>query len=125
MQVVFDFFVDPIIWPIYLYLGGYGLVWLIALLLSRLYIHKMEIERGVMRSWKIAFILHLLAGTALVAWLCFKAADLVKAWWYIILYMLPYTGIFLLDIFFLLFLNESSKGNRSSYRKRQRSPRSV
>ena len=125
MQTVFDFFIDPLIWPFHLYIAGYGLVWLVAFLLSRLFMPKIGIEIGVMRGWKMAFTLHFLAGTALVFWLCFKAIDLVKAWWHIIFYMLPYIAIFLLDVYFLLLSNENSKGISSSRPRRRRNPRKA
>ena len=106
MQRIFDFFVDPLIWPVYIYLAAYGFMWLLAYSLARVFMNQSGIERGTTRAWRIAVIAHMLGGTVLVIWLVFRAIPRVSEWWHILLYLIPYLCLILiLDGFLLLSLS--------------------
>lgn len=127
MQRIFDFFVDPLIWPSYIYLAGYGFVWGLAFFFARFFKEKgMPIERAANRAWKIGFVLHIIGGTILVIWLCIKAVPRVATIWYIPLYLLPYLIILVLDIIVLCFLTPPKRGateKKGRSRKKTKNPR--
>ena len=123
MQTVFDFFVDALIWPIYIYIAGYGLVWTLAFLLSRLFSHKHGIEKGAIGAWVSAIVTHLLLGMCLVIWLCFKAVDKVEAWWQVPVYIIPYMIVLFLDVYLLFLLYMSPSSTSQPVRGRSRNPK--
>lgn len=120
MQAIVDFFVDPLIVPIYYYLAGYGLVWFFAFWLARIFSDPNTIgsyDKGTARAWRIAIAAHILGGTILVVWLCFKAIPYVVAWWHIPFYLIPYLFFIVVDIFFLLSLIQGQTQKRKTTQK--------
>ena len=97
MQVIADFFVNPLVLPVYIYLAAYGIVWAVAFGLARLFMNQIGIELATTRAWRIAIVTHLLFGTGLVIWICFRAIPRVAEWWHIIFYLLFYVLIVIID----------------------------
>ncbi|MDE0483509.1 MAG: hypothetical protein OXI67_13090 [Candidatus Poribacteria bacterium] len=97
MKVIADFFVDPLVLPIYIYLAAYGIVWAIAFGLARLFMNEIGIERATTRAWRIAIVIHLLFGTGLAIWICLRAIPRVSEWWHTIFYLLFYVLIVIID----------------------------
>jgi len=104
MDTVADFFVDPLVWPAYIYAAAYGFVWFAAWGLAQLMLHKCGIERATTRAWGIALLLHLLFGIGLACWICVRAAPRVAEWWHIPLYLIFCVPIVLVDICLLVLL---------------------
>ena len=102
MQVIADFFVDPLILPVYIYLAAYGIVWAVAFGLARVFMNQIGIERATTRAWRIAIVTHLLFGTSLVIWICFRAIPRVAEWWHTIFYLLFYVLIVIVDVCMLV-----------------------
>ena len=98
MQVIGDFFVDPLVLPAYFYLAAYGIVWAVAFGLARLFMNQIGIERAATRAWRIAIVLHLLFGTGLAIWISVRAVPRVAEWWHTIFYLLLYVLIVIVDV---------------------------
>ena len=97
MQVIADFFVDPLVWPAYIYLAGYGVVWIVAFALARLFINQIGVERAATRAWCIAIIIHLLFGTGLAIWIGARAVPRVSEAWHTVFYLFFYVLIVIVD----------------------------
>ena len=107
MESVAEFFVDPLVWPAYIYFIGYGVVWVIAFVLARLFMSQKGIERAVMQAWSIALSMHILGGTFLIIWICFLAKDRVAEWFHVPLYLVLYIIIIIADVcLFVSLLNQ-------------------
>ncbi len=100
-----EFFGDPLLVPAYFYLLGYGIAWAIAFVLARLLMKQGGIERAATRAWQFAIVLHIISGTALIAWICFRAIPRVAEWWHVPLYLILYVLILILDICLLVTLS--------------------
>ena len=110
MESVAEFFVDPLVWPAYIYFIGYGVVWVIAFALARLFMSQKGMERAVMQAWSVALSMHILGGTFLIIWICFRAKDRVAEWFHIPLYLVLYIIIVIVDIcLFMSLLNQRPK----------------
>ena len=113
MQTIADFFVDPLVWPAYLYFAAYGVMWIIACLLARLFMNQVSIESAAKRAWFIAIIMHLLGGTVLIIWLWGRALPRVAEWWHIPIYLIFYLLIVIVDVYLLVSLS-TQNGKKSS-----------
>lgn len=98
MQVLGEFFVDPFVMPVYFFLAAYGIVWLIAFGLARLFMNKIGIDRASTRAWRIAFAAHILFGTGLAIWICARAIPRVSEWWHTVFYVLLYFLFIIVDV---------------------------
>ena len=98
MQVIGDFFVDPLVLPVYFYLATYGIVWIVAFGLARLFLNQISIELATTRAWRIAIVLHMLFGTGLAIWIGIRAVPRVGEWWYTIFYLFFYVLIVIVDL---------------------------
>ena len=115
MQVIADFFVDPLVWPAYIYLLAYSFVWATAFVLVRLFISQKGIEHAVMQAWSIALFIHILGGTFLIIWICFRAKDRVAEWFQIPLYLVLYIIIVIVDVCLLASLwNQNPKKEKAN-----------
>ena len=108
MQIIADFFVDPLVVPAYFYFAAYGFVWVIAFVLSRLFMRQIGIERATTRAWRIAIVLHMLFGTGLAVWICVRAIPRVAEWWHIPFYLVFYVLILVVDVCLLVSLPTQS-----------------
>ena len=104
MQVIADFFVDPLVWPAYLYFAAYGFVWIIAWGLARLFMNTRGVESAAALAWGIAIFIHILGGTALIIWLSGREHNRFAEWWYIPFYLIFYIVILIVDICLLFSL---------------------
>ena len=106
MQVIADFFVDSLVVPTYFYLAAYGIVWIIAFVLARLFMNQNQnqVERATRRAWGIAIVIHILGGTFLIIWIFSRAVHRVPEWWYIPIYLILYVLIVIVDVCFLISL---------------------
>ena len=104
MQIIAEFFVDPLVWPAYLYFAAYGFVWILAFILARLFINQTGIERAATRAWRIAIVMHMLGGTVLIVWICVRAIPRVAEWWHIPFYLILYVLIAIVDVCLLVSL---------------------
>ena len=115
MQVIAEFFIDSLVWPAYIYLLAYSFVWVIAFVLARLFISQKGMERAVMQAWSIALSMHILGGTFLIIWICFRAKDRVAEWFQIPLYLVLYIIIVIVDVCLLVsLLNQSPKKEKAA-----------
>ena len=115
MEGFAEFFVDPLVWPAYIYFIGYGVVWVIAFALARLFMSQERMERAVMQAWSIALSMHILGGTFLIIWICFRAKDRVAEWFHIPLYLVLYIIIVIADVCLLVsLLNQSPKKEKAN-----------
>ena len=104
MEVIADFFVDPLVWPAYLYFAAYGFVWIIAWALARLFMNQRGVESAAALAWGIAIIMHILGGTGLIVWLSGRAHNRFPEWWYIPFYLIFYIVIMIVDVCLLFSL---------------------
>ena len=104
MEVIADFFVDPLVWPAYLYFAAYGFVWIIAWALARLFMNQRGIESAAALAWGIAIVIHILGGTSLIVWLSSRAHNRFPEWWYIPFYLIFYIVIMIVDVYLLFSL---------------------
>ena len=106
MQIVADFFVDPLIWPVYIYLAGYGFVWMIAFGTARLLMNHNTIEKAAKIAWVSGFCIHIICGTILIFMLWRKEHHRFEEseWWYVLFYLLVYLVIIVIDICLLFSL---------------------
>jgi len=110
MQKIINFLGDPLVVPVYWFMLGYLAVWLLAFGLARAFSNAGEVGsyiRGSNKAWRFALLGHILSGTALVAWLSFKAVNMLPTWWQIPLYMIPYLFFLTLDVFLMLSFRQS------------------
>lgn len=114
MQVIAEFFIDPLVWPAYIYLLAYSFTWFTAFVLARLFISQKGMERAVMQAWSIALSMHILGGTFLIIWICFRAKDRVAEWFQIPLYLILYIIIVIVDVCLLAsLLNQRPKKEKA------------
>lgn len=104
MQGIADFFVDPLVWPAYIYFAAYSFVWLIAWGLARLIKNQNSTEQAAKGAWIIAFVMHILGGIVLIIWLSGQALNRFPDWWYIPLYLVLYIVILIVDVCLLISL---------------------
>ena len=104
MKVIADFFVDPLVWPAYLYFATYGFVWIIAWALARLFMNQRGVKSATTLAWGIAIIMHILGGTVLIIWLSSREHNRFPEWWYIPFYLIFYIVIMIVDICLLFSL---------------------
>ncbi len=125
MQVIAEFFVDPLVWPAYIYLLAYSFVWATAFVLVRLFINQKGIEHAVTQAWSIALFMHILGGAFLIIWICFRAKDRVAEWFQIPLYLVLYIIIVIVDVCLLTSLwnqvRKKEKANASPQRTASKS----
>lgn len=101
MDIIANFFVDSLVVPVYFYIAAYGVVWIIALVLSRFIFMdsaRSNVELAARRAWRTGFILHLIGGTTLIVWIIFRASPRVAEWWHVPFYLIFYILIVVVDI---------------------------
>ena len=98
MESIADFFGDPLVWPAVVYFIAYTFVWLIALALGQLCKHQVSIERAATIAWRIALIIHILGGTALIVWLWDRVDNRYDEWGYKIGYLFIYIVFMIVDV---------------------------
>ena len=110
MQSVTDFFVDPLVWPVVVYLAAYGFVWMIACGLGQFLKSRVSIERAAALAWGIAFVTHILGGTFFIIWLWDRAYNRFSDGLYTFLYVCIYIVVMIVDI--ILLFSALTKGER-------------
>ena len=115
MQIIADFFVDPLILPVYLYVAAYGFVWFFAFVFARLLMNRTGIERATTLAWGIALGAHIFGGAVLSIWICLRAIPRLAEWWYVPIYLALYVLILIVDICLLVSLStQGATGTRSN-----------
>ena len=118
MQNFFDFFVDPLIWPVYLGLAMYGFAWLGLRFFADVFARQLgsqrsAIERGTIRAGRLVIILHLLFEAIFVIGLCFYTLPRVPDWVHILWYLISYVPFLIIDVCILISLaSHSTKSQR-------------
>ena len=103
MDVIAEFFADPLVVPAYYYFLGYCVAWSIAFILVRLFMGgKGDMERAVIKAWGIALSLHMIGGLFFIVWIFIRAKNTVGEWAQIPLYLLLYFIILFLDVGLLI-----------------------
>ena len=113
MQNFFDFFLHPLILPVYIGLAMYGFAWLGLRFFAAVFAKQLEsrssaIERGTIRAGRLVIILHLFLETVFVAGLCIHALPRVSDWSHTLLYLIPYAPFLITDVFILISLSSHS-----------------
>lgn len=114
MKSIADFFGDPLVWPVVVYLVAYTFVWLIAWALGQLFKHQGSVERAAARAWRIALVLHILGGTLLIIWLWERVDNRYDEWAYQTLYLLIYGVIMIVDVFLLFAVRTKNTKKRDT-----------
>lgn len=122
MEVIAEFFIDPLVWPAYIYLLAYSFTWFTAFVLARLFISQKGMERAVTQAWGIALSMHILGGTFLIVWIIFRAKDRVAEWFEIPLYLILYIIIVLVDIGLLISLSNQRPKKEKTTASAQKPP---
>ncbi len=105
MQIIADFFVDPLILPVYAYFAAYSFVGVIAFVLARLFMNKFGIERATTLAWRIALGAHIFGGAVLSIWVWLRAIPRLAEWWYVPIYLALYVLFLIVDICLLVSLS--------------------
>ncbi len=107
MKIIADFFVDSLVVPAYFYFAAYGIVWLLTFLLARLFMDpdQSQVERAARRAWRFGFVVHIIGGTALIAWIIIRAIPRVAEWWHVPFYLIFYVLFVIVDVCFLISLS--------------------
>ncbi len=125
MNEIGEFFIDPLVWPAYIYGCAYGFAWFIAFVLARLCVSQKGLEGAITQAWGIALSLHILGGAFLIVWIIFRAKDRVGEWFQIPLYLVFYIIIVLVDIGLLISLaNQKPKKEKVATTAQKPSSRS-
>ena len=100
MEIIADFFVDSLVVPVYFYIAAYGVVWILALVLSRVFMdsERRNVEAAARKAWMVSIIMHLLGGTALIVWIVIRAIPRLKEWWHVPFYLIFYILVVIVDI---------------------------
>ena len=122
MGVIAEFFMDPLVWPAYIYLLAYSFAWFTAFVLARLFISQRGIERAVIQAWGIAISMHILGGTFLIVWVIFRAKDRVAEWFQVPLYLVLYIIIIIVDIGLLISLSNQREKKEKAAASTQKPP---
>ena len=110
MESISDFFGDPLVWPVIVYIVSYTFAWLIALGIVQFLKHSNSIERAAATAWSIGFLIHIIGGTALIIWLWDRTHNRFSDGLYTFLYLLLYIVIIIVDIILILsILSKKSK----------------
>lgn len=113
MQIIADFFVDPLILPVYFYFVAYGFVWVIAFVLARFFMNRSGIERATTLAWGIALGAHIVGGAILTVSICLRAIPRLAEWWHVPIYLALYVLFLILDVCLLVSLLTGGR-NRGS-----------
>lgn len=126
MQIIAEFFRDPLVLPVYAYFAAYGFVWLFAFVFARLLMNRIGIERATTLAWRIAIGGHMFGGAVLSLWICLRAIPRVAEWWYILIYLALYVLFLIVDVCLLVSLSTQgatgTKPNVSSQETRVGNP---
>ena len=116
MEVIAEFFVDPLVVPAYYYFLGYGVAWSIAFILARLFMNgKNDMERAVIKAWGVALSLHIIGGLFFIVWIFIRAKNAEEEWAQIPLYLSLYLIIFFVDMGLLInLLNKRPKKEKAT-----------
>ena len=115
MQIIAEFFVDPLIVPVYVYFAAYGFVWFFAFVFARLLMNRIGIERATTLAWRIALVAHISGGAVLTVSICLRAIPRLAEWWYVPIYLALYVLILIVDICLLVSLStQGATGTRSN-----------
>ena len=109
MQTFFDYFVSPLVFPIYVGLILYIFGLLVGRFFADVFTRQLgsepsAVERGTMRAWKLVTILHLLFVSIFVLGLCIHAFPRVSHWQQILLYLISYVPFLIIDVCVLISL---------------------
>lgn len=100
-----DFILDPLITPAGYYLAGYGLVYIMAVVIAHLGSDEDKrdsYESATHWGWLTGFILHMLAGIVLCGVCIYRALEQSASWGSIIVYSLIYILFVIIDFAFLI-----------------------
>lgn len=114
MEIIAEFFVDSLVVPVYFYIAAYGFVWILALVFSRfIFMDSVpsNVELAAKRAWRTGFILHLIGGTVLIAWILMRAIPRVAEWWHVPFYLIFYILIVIVDIVVIVKSFDKKKTN--------------
>ena len=114
MQNITDFFVGPLIFPVYIGLALYGFAWIGAHFFTGVFARHIgsdpsAIELGATRAWRLVIILHLLLGLGITIGLSVHALPKVSEWVHILWYMVSFLPFLILDVCILITLSSHSK----------------
>ena len=118
MEGFFDFFVDPLIFPVYVGLALYGFAWLGGRFFAGIFARQLgtqgsAIERGTIRAWRLMVILHLLFETIFVVGLSIHTLPRVADSIHILFYLISYVPFLIIDVCLLISLASHSTRNRN------------
>ena len=119
MQNFFDFFISPLIFPIYVGLALYGFAWIGARFFAGVFARhigsdRSAIERGATRAWRLVIILHLLIGLGFAIGLSVRALPKVSDWPHILWYLVSYVPFLIIDGCILISLSSYSKASKKA-----------
>lgn len=114
VQNVIDFFVGPLIFPVYVGLALYGFAWIGARFFADVFARHIgsdpsAIELGAIRAWRLVIILHLLLGLGITIGLSVHALPKVSEWVHILWYLVSFLPFLILDACILITLSSHSK----------------
>ncbi|RKU25049.1 hypothetical protein C6497_16885 [Candidatus Poribacteria bacterium] len=109
MQNILDYFVSPLVFPVYVAIVLYILGLPIGRFFADVFIKKLgsktnAIENGTMSAWRLVTIIHFITLTIFVIGLCIYAFPNVSNWPQIFLYLISYVPFAIIDIFILISL---------------------
>ena len=114
MEGIVDFFGDPLVWPVIVYLLAYTFVWLIALVLGQFLKNRFSIERAARIAWRIALFIHIIGGTFLIIWLWDRAHNRFADGLYSLLYLLLYIVVMIADVYLIFSILSKNTKKRNT-----------
>lgn len=112
MQIIADFFTNPLIVPVYFYFAAYSFVWVIAYVLARLFMNRIGIERATTRAWGFALGAHIAGGTLLTIIICLRAIPRLAEWWHVPIYLALYVLFLIVDLCLLVSVLTGGRNRR-------------
>lgn len=126
MDTILDFFVDPLVKPVYFYFFSYALVWMLAFGLSRLIASSGKpgcFDQGADKGWKFAFIAHFVAGLLMIVWVTKAAFARQIGWLWLSVYLSPYLFFVIFDFFFFFDMGQGKSTKKIRLRGKARRPK--
>ena len=123
MQNFFDFFVSPLIFPVYVGLALYGFAWIGARFFAGVFARRHigsnrdAIELGTIRAWRLVIILHLMLGLGFAIGLSINALPQVSDWPHILWYLASYVPFLIIDVCILVSLSSYGKASKTDAKR--------
>ena len=112
MQIIAEFFVDPLIVPVYVYFAAYGFVWFFAFVFARLLMNRTGIERATTLAWGFALGAHIIGGAVLTVSICLRAIPRLAEWWHVPIYLALYVLFLIVDVCLLVSVLTGGRNRR-------------